>query len=301
MRDELLDDSFIFETTKSYKLTLESNDIDFLIPIYEKLYWAYLNLLNRCRKLNKCRRRIFAVKLFLWRIHFERSIRYIINYMCDKAKLQNITEYIENYLIENNFADPKLVKFFSCLHNNITIPYINFLNSIITSNDNPKNKISNLIKEFLELLNITLLELEGLNISCDVLYEKDEERDINCNECDNIDNVIILHIVPEYFVFNTFDNLINSFDKIKKKDDVLCIINLKMLCRETDIVYDEKTIINKCLELKNFIHDIYFINQSCISEDISHLNAIQNQQHLYRIIDEWREKKGKQKKYILDN
>ena len=283
----------------------------------QRLYLGHLEMITRVHSLSRCKRRIFELKMIYWEQQIKKILLNILDSNTNKIKLKCPDEKIKDYIIKNQLVQQNLSHFFFDFHKQFSKSYVEFINNLLLDDSiSDKEKMQKVVEELLEILNITIIELQGLNISCCVFSESEEEcikfnnsTCIDCSgcyDCKDSDGVIMLRVIPEYFQFdNVFDKLIESFTRIKQKDKVILIVSYKLMCNRLHYYnWEEMGAYERYKKVQPYFKKIYFYQyQSCVDfgqfEEQFEKNGqlIKNKQELLEMIDNWRVENGQQPKY----
>ena len=212
-------------------------------------------LIDQANRLNFCKRNIMLSKIFFWDLVLDDLISGLLRKVPNKRS-HNANETCIDFLRENSLSHPDFLEFFITLHEPLTLAFLKIIKREISNGLPISEKILLLVTELTELLNIAFIELEGMDINCD-LFKSDPVCIKNLNHCDllsekwekkclkecsDVSNVYTLIMCKEYFIeTNLFDNIIKKVSDILFKNDIIFVIDYYNMKKYMDNYNWEKT------------------------------------------------------------
>lgn len=230
-------------------------------------------LLKKAQKLPYCKRNILEAKILFWSwVYSDLTQRFVLGVKNPSREL-NANERCKKYLVENGLANEKFAEFFFAFHAPLTAAFLKILDHELSNGHTIEKKILLIGNEIVELLNIARIELEGMRMSCTAFgctpmcpYFKETGH----SECEKygIDNVFSLFINPEYYLEKgLFDNILNSLNMIKTKDDIIMVVDYRNMCdRQKEYSWDSNGAWERYQKCKEHVKEVYFYHYApCVS------------------------------------
>jgi len=172
------------------------------------LHW----LLTKAAVLPECRKNILITKILCWDKHITLLAYDIISNR--ECSIYNVDFRCREFIEERKLANKNFIKFFFELHSGIAKFYTTKIEKVLISNLSSKVKITALFNLFCELMNITRIELENLDINCEIIGNNHICDDYMCKQQPNI---VTLMITPDHISDNKIlDNVVECFKTIDK-------------------------------------------------------------------------------------
>ena len=258
-------------------------------------------LIDQANRLPYCKRNILLTKLFQWDAVLEGLISRILQGIKGYDKDINVNNQCKRQLIENNLAQEDFVDFFFKMHEPLTCAFLKMI-ARETANGLPlPQKIKLIVTELTELLNISMIELEGMDISCK-LFGADplcpQFKECGIEDCQDVSNVYTLVMCQEYFLEDgLFDKIVSSVGNKVKSEEVILIVDYRNM-RDTMTSYDweasggAERFSNSISLVKAiyFYHTVGFVDFGDHLEKISPY-IIPNKEELERLKESWKDNK----------
>ena len=268
---------------------------------YKELKTVYL--LNKAKDLPYCKRNIIEAKILFWSFVYNELTQRILLGIKNPHRKLNINEECKQFLLENNLANPKVLEFFFNMHEALTCAFLDSLEKELSNGHKLEEKMKLIEEELLELLNIALIELEGLSVDCKAfgcspICPKFQETGISECEARGVDNVVTIYINPEYFRNEKIvPGILSSIEKLKNSKDIILIVDYRNICsRMAEYNWDGVGAWERYLTCKNHVKEIYFYKaESCVDfgsryNDLKHL-IIPDKASKDKLIKSWKNKK----------
>ena len=222
-------------------------------------------LIDQANKLPYCKRNIMLMKLFFWDITLDDLISSILNNIKGNKRKVDANQKCLDYLLENNLAQKEFTEFFFRMHSPLTRAFLNMIAQETANGLSIPRKIRLIVIELTELLNIALIELEGIDLECKMFVAKPLCIKFNvCGipECQNVSNVYTVVICKEYFLEpGLFDEIIEAVGDSIVKEGVIMVVDYTNM-RKTMHSYDwgKTGGLNRFEISKDKVKALYFYN-----------------------------------------
>jgi len=212
----------------------------------QSIYYKKLYIFNKyVSSLNNCKKNIYLAIQHFWDIEINK-------FLISNSAINFPFEECFNFIVNNKYANSNFTTFFFAFYKPTAKAFINKINSLTRTYLD--SFITAIFCIYGDMLNLLAIELEGLDISCEVVGNNHICNDFKCKDTSNI---VTLLITPEYFLErDLFNNLIDAFKLLTNKKKVVLIVDYRNLHipysweREKAYIRYEKS--------KKYFCDIYF-------------------------------------------
>jgi len=188
-----------------------------------------IHLIDRAAKLPYCKRHILQTKILFWqKAILQLCERVVYGNTTDRRSI-DMNDACRKFLLDNNLVHPDFVNFFFTLHEPLSNAFLKHIREVMDSGYSPERKVKYIIIELTELLNISRIELSGMDLSCDIFNK--EPVCVNFNtckirECKKPSNVFTLVMCAEYFMEpGLFDKIIENVGAQYDLKDIVVVID----------------------------------------------------------------------------
>ena len=255
-------------------------------------------LIERARKLPYCKRNIMLTKIIFWDRVFSEVISALIGRVQNPQRKWDINDKCLEYIVENKLSNPFFAEFFFNFHQPLTDAFLRKLRKQLANGMPFDKKFNYLATELYELLNIGLIELEGMDISCESFgggpicptFEACRRQD-----CEHSPNIFFLMMNEEYRIEEgLFDKILQvAWDYLRKATNKIIIVVDYKNINQNKYVFGPKARqrYDKSLEVVEAVYFYNWNNGITFQDDFTGLERflIPNRKSLQTLIDSWRE------------
>lgn len=258
-------------------------------------------LIDQAHKLPYCKRNILLTKLFFWDIVLDDLVSRILNGIKDSRRKVDVNDICLDHILENNLAQKDFAEFFFKMHDPLTKAFLKMI-ARETANGLPiSEKITLIVTELTELLNIAAIELEGLDLNCELFGASpicSNFKVCGVPDCHSVSNVYTLVMCKEYFLEDgLFNRIVASVGNTLPKDEIIMVVDYQDM-RNNMPFYDwEASGGLERLEVSSTkVSALYFYNtEGFVNFGASHERVapyiIPNKEALLQVKTAWKEKK----------
>ena len=268
---------------------------------YKQLKSSFL--INQAAELPYCKRNILRAKILFWDfIYSELAQRLILNVKGAHRSL-NINNKCSEYLINNKLANPKVVDFFFAMHEPLTRAFLQVIQKELDNGHSLERKIEIIEEELLELLNIALIELNGLDVDCTAfgctpICPRFQETGVSDCAARGVNNIVTVFVNPEYFLSDDIlPGILASIKKLKNAKDIILLIDYRNMClRMQTYDWESNGAYERYLICKQYVREIYFYKTNpCVSfgkyKDELNKYILKSEKDKKELIKNWRQGK----------
>ena len=253
-------------------------------------------LIERARKLPYCKRNIMLTKIIFWDRVFSEVISSLISHIKNPKREWDVNARCLSYIVSNNLANPFFAEFFFNFHQPLTDAFLRKLKKELGNGMAYDEKFNYLAVELYELLNIALIELEGMEISCESFgggpicpaYGACGRAD-----CENSPNIFFLMMNEEYRIEeNLFEKILDvAFSYLKRaKNKIIIVVDYKNINQQNYVFgakarqrYDKSLEVVEAVYFYNWNRGLTFQNEFTGLEKFK----IPDKKGLKRLVDSW--------------
>jgi len=230
---------------------------------YKQLKTSFL--LSQANELAYCKKNILQTKILFWDFVYSDLIQRLILEVKKPHRELNVNEECKKYILDHHLANPKVTESFFAMHEPLTRAMLKVINKELSNGHTLERKVQIIEEELLELLNIALIELQGLDVDCTAfgcnpICPRYKTTGVSDCAARGVNNIITLYINPEYFLSDDIlPSILENIGKLKNSKDVVLIADYRNMCKRlSKYNWEANGSFQRYLNCKSKLKEVYF-------------------------------------------